>query len=249
MADELVIQRTGDTSAPARRRGRIAIYLVPMGIVVVIGQIAKAIWPSLLESAPAVLLAATSSMTRVLLVQPLVPAVVFFVIAIARILLLAPLYFSFGSEYGDAALRWGEQRLGGSSTMISKFERGFRRAGRPLVACWWSPIVAIMAGATGMRARVFFPLIVVGAVGRVSAIYFIGDWLAEPLTAISSFIGRYTLILTPLTIALTVFQIWYSRRRGRRLAIGTLEELEEDFAITEAAVAGEATVVSPPEPD
>ena len=78
-----------------------------------------------------------------------------------------------------------------------------------------------------MRARVFFPLITLGAVGRVSAIYFIGDWLEEPLTDISSFIGRYALYLTPITIALTVFQVWYSRRRGRGLPIGTLEDLED----------------------
>lgn len=233
----------------ARGRGRLALYLVPIVAVIVVGQVTRAIWPTLLEEAPAALLFATSSFTRLLLVQPLVPAALFFVIAIVRILLLAPLYWSFGREYGDTALRWSEERLGGSTSMLARFERWFRKAGRVLVACWWSPIVAVMAGATGMRARAFFPLMVLGAVGRVSAIYFLGDWLEEPLTDISGFISRYALYLTPITIAITAFQIVMSRRRGRGLPLGTLEELEDDFAVTEAEVAGEATVTAPPEAD
>ena len=93
---------------------------------------------------------------------------------------------------------------------------------------------SVMAGATGMRARAFFPLITLGAVGRISAIYFVGDWLEEPLTDVSHFIAKYALYLTPITIAITVFQVVMSRRKGRGLPIGTLDELEEDFAETEA---------------
>jgi len=249
MVDEPAGGHRDGTGAPERGRGRLALYLVPIVALVVVGQVTRAIWPSLLDTVPVVLLFATSAITRLLLVQPLVPAAVFFVVGIARILLLAPLYYSFGREYGDTALRWSEERLGGSSSLIARFERGFRKAGRVIVACWWSPIVAIMAGATGMKWRVFFPLIVLGAVGRVSAIYFVGDWLQEPLAAVSTFIGRYALYLTPITIGITAFQIWIGRRRGRGLPIGTLEDLEDDFEAVETEVASEATVTSRPEPD
>jgi membrane protein DedA with SNARE-associated domain len=235
--------------APPRSRGRLALYLVPIVASIVVAQVARAIWPSLLEHAPAVLLVATSAISRLLLVQPLVPPLAFFAIALARLLVIATLYYAFGREYGDAALRWGEERLGGPSSLLARVERGFRKAGRPLVACWWSPFIALMAGATGMRARVFFPLLALGAVGRVSAIYFVGDWLREPLTAVSDFIGRYAIYLTPITIGLTVLQIWYGRRHGRGLPIGTLDHLEEDFEAVEVEVAGEATYTSAPEPD
>jgi hypothetical protein len=230
-------------------RRRLALYLVPITIVIAVGQVTRAVWPALLDAAPVALLFMTGSITRLLLVQPLVPAALFFTVAITRILLLAPLYWSFGREYGDAALRWSEERSGGPNSFVGRIERAFRKAGKPLVACWWSPIVAVMAGATGMRARVFFPLIVLNAVGRVSAIYFLGDWFAEPLTSISSFIGRYALVFTAITIAITAVQVLASRRRGRGLPIGTVEHLEEDFARTEAELAGEATVISAPEPD
>ena len=248
MADEVRAGRP-DTAVVTPRRLRLALYLVPIVAVVVVGQVTRAIWPTLLEEAPAVLLVATSSVTRLLLVQPLVPATLFFVVAVARILVLAPLYWSFGREYGDTALRWSEARLGGSTSWVARFERGFRRAGPALVACWWSPIVAVMAGATRMRARTFFPLIAIGAIGRVSAIYLVADWLREPLGAVSDFIGRYAIYFTPITIACTALQIVAARRRGRGVPIGTLDDLEQDFAETEAEVEREATVTSPPEPD
>jgi len=230
-------------------RHHVAVYLVPIALVMLVGQVSRAIWPSLLDTAPSALLFMTSTISRLLLVQPLVPAAVFFAVAVTRILLLAPLYYFFGRDYGDAALRWGEDKLGASSTAVTKIERGFRKFSYLLVACWWSPLVSTMAGTTGMRARVFFPLIAAGAVGRVSLIYFVGDWLAAPLTEISQFIGRYAIILTPLTIALTAGQIWYSRRRRRGLPVGTIDDLEADFAATEAEIAGEATVTSPRERD
>jgi len=230
-------------------RGHVALYLVPIALVIITGQVARAIWPSLLDRAPWALLFMTSAITRLLLVQPLVPAVAFFVVAIGRILVIAPLYYGFGHEYGDTALRWGEEKLGASSAVIATLERGFRKFSRVLVVCWWSPLVCVMAGATGMRARTFFPLITLGAIGRVSLVFFVGDWLADPLTEISQFIGRYALILTPITIALTAFQVWYTRRRRGGLPVGTIDDLEADFEATEAEVASEATVIAPREPD
>lgn len=234
---------------PARGRGRLAMYLVPIVAIVAVGQVSRALLPTILEEAPATLLFATSSITRLLLVQPLVPAALFFAIGITRMFLIGTLYWSFGREYGDTALRWSEERLGGSTSWLARFERGFRKAGHLLVVVWWSPIVAVMAGATGMRARVFLPLITLGAVGRISAIYFVGDWLEEPLTDVSQFIAKYALYLTPITIAITVFQVVMTRKKGRGLPIGTLDELQDDFEETEAEVAGEATVVAPPQPD
>jgi membrane protein DedA with SNARE-associated domain len=230
-------------------RHHVATYLVPIALVILVGQVSRAIWPSLLDAAPAALLFMTSTISRLLLVQPLVPAALFFAVAVTRILLLAPLYYFFGRDYGDAALRWGEDKLGASSTAVSKIERGFRKFSHVLVLCWWSPLVCTMAGTTGMRVRIFFPLIAAGAVGRVSLIYFVGGWLAAPLTEISGFISRYAIILTPLTIALTAGQIWYSRRRQRGLPVGSIDDLEADFASTEAELAGEATVTSPRETD
>ena len=234
---------------PRARRTHLAVFLVPMAIVFAGAQVGRAIWPSLLDTAPWTLLLLSSTWTRLLIVQPLVPAVVFFGLAFGRIMLLAPLYYGFGREYGDAALRWGERKLGPSSRLIPNVERYFRRFSYPIVAFWWSAIVCIMAGATGMRARVFFPVIAFGTAVRITLIYFVGDALSDPITEFTQFVSRYALIITPITIALTALQLWHARRRNRGLSIDDVEDLEAGFAETEAELEGEATVTSPPEPD
>ena len=109
--------------------------------------------------------------------------------------------------------------------------------------------MCIMAGATGMRARVFFPVLAVGTAIRLTLIYLVGDALSDPITEFTQFVGRYALYITPITIGLTVLQLWHARRRNRGLSIDDVEDLEAGFAETEAAIEGEATVISPREPD
>ncbi len=233
----------------ARPRLHLAWFLVPMAIVFVSAQVGRAIWPSLLDTAPWSLLILSSNWTRMLIVQPLVPAVVFFALGFGRIMVLAPLYFFFGRQYRDAALRWGEQKLGPQSRYIPIVERWFRRFSYVFVAFWWSIFVCIMAGATGMKARVFFPLLAMGTAIRLTVIYFLGDVLSDPITEFTSFVSRYALIITPITIALTALQLWHARRRNRGLGLEDVEDLEAGFEETEAELAREATVTSPPEPD
>jgi membrane protein DedA with SNARE-associated domain len=249
--EAVVVEPGGTIAAPAGAPSRVhlAWFLVPMALVFASAQVGRAIWPSLLDSAPWSLLLLSSNWTRLLMVQPLVPAALFFALAIGRIMLLAPLYYGFGREYGDAALRWGERKLGTSGRYVVTVERYFRRFGLLIVAVWWSVFICLLAGATGMRARVFFPVLFAGTVARVTLIYFVGDALSDPITEIARFVSRYALIITPITIALTALQLWYGRRRNRGLSLDDLEDLEGGFEETEAELGGEATVTSPREPD
>src|SRR4051812_32816097 len=131
------------TIDPSERHGRfsrrteLTLFLVPMAVAVAMAQGARAIWPTLLTEAPWALLVMSTSTTRALLVSTEVSAVVFFSLAIARPVVMAPLYFFFGRRYGDVALRWVEGKLGPTSTIVGTVERLFRRFSYPLVA--WSP--------------------------------------------------------------------------------------------------------------
>jgi membrane protein DedA with SNARE-associated domain len=209
-------------------RLRLSLFLVPMALAFASAQVAKAMWPTLLTEAPWTLLAMSSNTTRMLLVQPLVPAHVFFGLAIARPLLLVPVYYWFGRRYGDAALRWAEQKLGSSSNVIQVIERFFRRFSYALVA--WSPngLVSIMAGATRMRARTFFTVAAVGTLVKITIVYFLGDLLRAPLRDVADFVGRYQWYLTPLTFSLVALQL-LRRRRRHRLPIETVEEFEHEL--------------------
>jgi membrane protein DedA with SNARE-associated domain len=230
------------------RRASLTLFLVPMIFVIALAQVGRALWPTLLAEAPWTLLLMSSTTTRLLLVQPLVEPHVFFSLAIGRVMLLAPLYYFFGRRYGDVALRWVERKLGPTSKIVGRAERFFRRFSYPLVA--WSPnlIMSTMAGATEMRPLPFFTLALVGTIGRVTLIYFVGDWLATPIKEFADFVGRYQLILTPLSFTFVAVQLWIRRRKNRRI-VETVDQFDSELQAIETELATEATVTSPRELD
>jgi membrane protein DedA with SNARE-associated domain len=229
-------------------RMRLTLFLVPMALAVAMAQVARAIWPTLLTEAPWTLLVMSTSTTRALLVSTEVSAVVFFSLAIARPVVMAPLYYFFGRRYGDVALRWVEGKLGPTSTIVATVERLFRRFSYPLVA--WSPSLlnSTMAGATGMRVAAFFPLVIIGTVARITIIYFVGDLFSAPLREFADFVGRYQWYITPVTFALVAVQVWRRRRKNRGF-IESVDEFDVELQETALELQAEATVTSPPEPD
>src|SRR5262245_25187295 len=117
------------TEKPRRlsNRTRLTLFLVPMGLAFAGAQVARALWPTLLTEAPWTLLVLSGSTTRMLLVEPLVAPVVFFSLVIGRVALLAPVYYGFGRNYGESALRWADRKLGPGSKVIPNSEKYFKR--------------------------------------------------------------------------------------------------------------------------
>ena len=132
------------------RRTELTLFLVPMALAFSLAQVSKMFWPTLLAEAPWTLLVMSVNTTRALLVEPLVHPAVFFSLAIARPLVMAPVYYLFGRRYGDVGIRWMKSKLAPESTVMPRLERFFRRFLYPLVA--WSPTMvnSTVAGATGM---------------------------------------------------------------------------------------------------
>src|SRR3954466_1326652 len=96
-------------------RTLLTLFLVPVTILAVAGIVANAILPTLVAEAPALVPALTRRADRLLLVAPLLPAEVFLSIALVRELTGAPLFYLLGRRYGDAGIRWIEQRSGPDS--------------------------------------------------------------------------------------------------------------------------------------
>jgi len=247
MGAEIVID-PGERQGRYSRRTELTLFLVPIALAFSMAQISKALWPTLLAEAPWALLVMSVSTTRALLVQPLVHPSVFFALAIARPLIMAPVYYYFGRRYGDVALRWVERKLGPTSTIVAKLERLFQRFAYPLVA--WSPTLvnSTMAGATGMRAIAYFPLAVLGTVLRVTLLYLLADALASPLKHFAEFVGQYQWYITPLTFALVAVQVWRRQRKNRGF-IESVDEFDAELRDSAFELQSEATITSPPEPD
>jgi membrane protein DedA with SNARE-associated domain len=248
MGAELVVDPT-ERHGRLSRRTELTLFLVPMALAFSLAQVSKMFWPTLLAEAPWTLLVMSVNTTRALLVQPLVHPAVFFSLAIARPLVMAPVYYLFGRRYGDVGIRWMKSKLAPESTVMPRLERFFRRFIYPLVA--WSPTMlnSTVAGATGMPAVAFFALAIVGTVARVTLIYFLGDVLSAPLKEFASFVGQYQWYITPVTFALGAYFLWRMWRKNRRFPLESVDEFDAELRETALELQSEATVTSPPEPD
>lgn len=162
----------------------------------------------------------------------------YFAVAMVGQLLTDPLFYLLGRWYGDAGIRWAERKFGDS---VTQFENLFKSFSMPMVAIAPNNIICLMAGASGMRPRVFLPLNIGGTIAAVLLARWVGDAFSGPLDSVFAFIGRYRWQLMAVSFTIIAFQLWDQKRKGRSQleSIGTLEselaEAERDVETRETA--------------
>jgi hypothetical protein len=198
---------------PLDRNG-IILFAVPMAITTVLAWAGEAFAPTLLVSAPIVLIICNPRLRNLLLTAPTLGAVPFITIAVARLLLTDPFFYWFGRRYGDVAIRWMERKLGHGAAIVLWLERFFGRTSHVAVALVPNSWICLLAGA------------------RVVAIWMLGDVFADPLLSFNHWIGAHRLQLTFLTFAIVGVGIWRSMRKGER-PIETPADLAEELTAAE----------------
>jgi membrane protein DedA with SNARE-associated domain len=206
------VPRTEPT--PVDRRA-IALFAVPMAVLTLAGWVGDALFPTLLEEAPLLLLACNPRLRNLVIVSPEVDVAPFAVVAVGRLLLSDPLFFWFGRRYGDAAIRWMERRLGPGAAPVLWAERAFRKAAYPVVAIMPNNWICLLAGATGMRWWWFAALDLGGTVARIAAIRVVGDAFADPILSFNDWVGDNRVWLTAVTVLSVAALAWRSTRGGR----------------------------------
>lgn len=154
----------------------------------------------------------------------------FLLVAILRRTLSDPLYYLLGHFYGDAAVRWLEEKAGWGP-MVRITERFFKKASYPMVFLFPGAIVCALAGATGMSIGWFILLNFAGTVTAVLVLRAFGDVLGGPVDALLGFFSRYVWQTTALTIALVILSVVLGRLEGKSevLSVDELEaEIEKD---------------------
>jgi membrane protein DedA with SNARE-associated domain len=216
---------------PLDRNG-IILFAIPMAITTILAWVGDAFAPTLLISAPIVLIICNPRLRNLVLCAPTLGAVPFIGVAVARLVITDPFFYWFGRRYGDVAIRWMERKLGPGAAIVLWLERFFARTGPVAVALVPNQWICLLAGATRMRVRVFVVLNVGGTVARVVAIWMLGDVFAEPILSVNRWIGAHRLQLTLLTFAVVAVGIWRSTRKGAR-PIETPAELAEELSDAE----------------
>jgi membrane protein DedA with SNARE-associated domain len=219
------------TVRPIDRTG-IILFAVPMAVTTILAWVGDAFAPTLLVSAPIVLIICNPRLRNLVLAAPTLGAVPFIAVAVARLLVTDPFFYWFGRRYGDVAIRWMEQKLGPGAAIVLLLERFFARAGLVAVAVLPNQWICLLAGTTKMRVRTFVILNVGGTIARVVLIWWLGDVFADPILSFNDWIGDHRIQLTLLTFAIVGISVWRTVRKGVN-PLETPAELAEELNAAE----------------
>ena len=211
-----------------RRRIPVAVLVTPIVILSVVGMVADALGPGLITRRPLLQMFLNPRKRYLILAAPQVDMLPFFVVGFCRLILTDPLGYLLGRQHGDAALQWAEEKLGDEAGFIRKVERFFRKAAPLVILLAPNLYMCILAGATGMKARVFFALNITGTLGRLTLFWVAGETFREELETVLGGIQRFQLPLIGLSIFFVVLQA--SRRKD---AIESPKEIAEEIEALE----------------
>jgi membrane protein DedA with SNARE-associated domain len=212
----------------------LAWFAVPLAILTIAGYLGDAFAPTLLDSAPLVLLWCSARLRNLVLVSPSVDVVPFFVVAVVRLVISDPLFFAFGRKYGDVATRWMEHKVGRSGMApVLWMERMFRKAGWPMIAILPNNWICLFAGATGIAWTPFLIVNIAGTIVRVALVRMLGDAFADPILSFTDWVGDNRLWLTGITFGIVLITVWHAQRSGQD-TIESPAELAEELAEVEA---------------
>lgn len=221
--------------AAERRRIPLPVLLTPIVILAVMGTVADIIGPGLITERPLLQMFLNPRNRYLLLASPQVDTLPFFVVGFVRLVLTDPLFFLLGVQYGDAALRWAERKLDDDVGFIRTAERFFARFGSVIILIAPSGYLCLLAGATGMRARRFIILNLMGTAGRLLLFRVLGETFKDELLSVLGFIQRYQWWLIALSLVVVAIQ---ARRKGSS-SLRSPSELGDEIEAAEEELVAE----------
>jgi membrane protein DedA with SNARE-associated domain len=171
----------------------------------------------LVNEYPLLLIALSPIGRHLILVAPVVAPLAFIAVAVARRMLFYQGCFHLGRALGPTGIVWLEARAARAARLVRWLERLFDRSSHTVVLLMPGPTVSGLAGISGMRARVFVPLAVLGLTFRMLIVLGLAEWLRAPIAALLALIDEYWI---PGTIVLVtgigLHQLRRRASRGRR---------------------------------
>ena len=206
-----------------RRRLPLPLLVAPIVVAMVVGTVADIIGPGLITERPLLQVFLNPRNRYLLLASPQVAAIPFFVVGFLRLTLTDPLAYVLGRQYGDAAVKWVAQRSDENGAVADRVLHWFGKGAPFIVFLAPNLYVCALAGATGMRPRVFVPLNVGGTIARLVVFRLAGEAFRDELLTVLDFIQRYQWPLIAVSFLLVTFQV---RRAGtaRKLSVPATEE-------------------------
>jgi membrane protein DedA with SNARE-associated domain len=158
------------------------------------------------------LLVAMSPLGRhLLLAAPSVDPVAFVVVVVTRRMLFYLASFHLGRALGPAGIVWIEARAIGFGRFVRWLEQIFRRASHPIVFFLSGPTLSALAGASGMRPRVFVALATPGLVLRAVVVLGIAASIRPILETVLAWIDDHWISGTLAMFVIVALYRWKRR--------------------------------------
>lgn len=207
--------RAPSFDAPPRVRRAV---LAMLGLLTLANLLGTAFAPYLLAKAPWVLVLLAPEGRHVILATPILSPVPLIAVSALRRLLGLGVSYGIGAIYGDAAVRWIEQRYPRFGAFIRFLERQFVRFGAALLIVAPLHSMSILAGAGGTKLLTFLVAALAGQVVLLTGTYLFGNALSAWTEPLLEFISENVIATTLACVALVALQQIVSRLRGRRRA-------------------------------
>lgn len=203
-------------------RARHALFGL-VAVLVLANTLGTALSPYLVVEHPLFLVAISPEGRHVVLAASSVPAIPLVVVGTLRRALGLIGGFGLGLLYGEAAVRWAEERVPIMGRLIRFVERMFARFGLLLLAIVPLPGIALLAGASRTP---FVGVMIAGLLGQTAwmtlTVKFgaaISNWTRPVLDFLSAHLVESTLVCAALVGLQQAFA--YQRRKRARLRGGT----------------------------
>ena len=232
--------RSGPPSTLARN-----LVVGPLIMMVIAGYIGDTLLFAYHDEHPLIFIALNARNRNLVLASPFLDPVSYYVTGLVRLLLSDPLFFLLGIWYGDAAVRWMEQKSPTYGGMLRSAEGWFSKAAYPLIALAPNNFICLFAGAAGISVPVFLVLNIGGTLARLWLLRWFGDIFSKPLGAFSGFVTDHRIPVLVVSVSIVAFTIWNERRRGGG-EITELARLDEEISRASAPDAGGARQTEAP---
>ena len=157
---------------------------------------------------PLLLVAMSPIGRHLLLAAPNVDPLAFVAVVVARRMLFYIASFQLGRTLGPAGIDWIERRAARFGRFVRWLEQVFARAAYPIVFCFAGPTISAIAGASGMRLRVFAALAAPGLALRALGAIALAAWARGYIEIALEWIDEHWLPGTILMVALVVLYRW-----------------------------------------
>lgn len=213
---------------PPLDRRRLALLLGPIGAFVVMTQTGAALGPSLVDRHPVVLLALAPMNRHLALIAGRIDLLPLYVVGTVRLMAPDLFFYLLGFFYGERAISWMEERTASVGRLMRQLEALFRTAGHVLVFVMPNNYVSLIAGASGMPTKVFWPINLAGTLARLTLFRLFGVTFERQVDGILDFVREYRPYILAVTVGLVVLTAVRELRSGTS-ELQSLRELEEEL--------------------